>query len=494
MAEITDTGIKEKTYTEYLTEIQKEWKAVFGEDLAFDPETPQGQVTSLEALELVSAESAILNIGRSMDVLQCSGQQLDDLFSLLSVIRRSATRSSVSCTLGGDHGTIIPAGSIVQMDSGTKFLLNAQVVIGVSGAEVADFTCEEEGNIAVPAGSVTKIITPVIGWNTVTNVFAGTAGKDVENDAQYTARYFNELFSMSNSMMESIESAIYRQEGVSSLSYKENVTNSDNSDMDGAFVPAHGFTFAVQGGGAVDIANAIRRTKSAGSDTRQDVPCTLIGIKDVVVPKGTRVSGVDGAITYTFRLKEDAKLTTPVSGADYKATGHFECITDGQLDLPAGVVDTIVDPVVGLNSVSNDAQIRFVCVMIDVWNQKNTFVTQSIPINFLRVEPVPLEILISTSPHAGVFPPDGKKQIKDNIIAYFEGFEYETHDFEFDGIKVGEDVYKARLYTPVNMVKGHNIISITMRVKGTTTDLEMTDLTMYQLATIEEADITVISA
>ena len=490
MAKVTTEGIQEKTYTEYLTDIQVKWKDVFGEDFTFDPETPQGQITSLEALELVSAESAILNVARSMDVLQCGGQQLDDLFNLLSVFRRGATKSTVSCTLAGENGTIIPAGSIVQMDSGTRFLSNTQVLIGSSGTEIADFTCAEEGNIAVPAGSVTKIITPIAGWHTVNNVFAGTAGRDVENDSQYTERYFNELFTISNSMMESIESAIYKLDDVISLSYKENVSNTD-ATMDGAFVPAHGFTFAVQGGGASDIAEAIRKSKSAGSDTRQNVPIKLVGAQNTVIPAGTRVSGTKDSITYVFSLKESVTLTTLVSGSDYTATGNFVCDSDGQLDLAIGDVDTIVDAVAGLNSITNESAIRFVSVLIDVWNQNNTFVTQSIPINFLRVEEIPLTIEISTAPHAGVFPPDGIQQIKDNIVAYFKGFDYETQDFEFDGIKVGEDVYKARLYTPINMVKGHDVTDIVMKIKGESTDLSKAVMNMYQLATIEDADITV---
>ena len=50
------------------------------------------------------------------------------------------------------------------------------------------FSAQNFGPISCPVGSLTYIVTPISGWQSITNLVAGTTGTDTETDAELRAR------------------------------------------------------------------------------------------------------------------------------------------------------------------------------------------------------------------------------------------------------------------------------------------------------------------
>jgi len=114
----------------------------------------------------------------------------------------------------------------------------------------------------------------------------------------------------------------------------------------------------------------------------------------------------------------------------------------------------------------------------------------TIDISFFSVSFVVINITldITTGPD---FPLSGIDDIKDAIVKYFAGGfpETDTGVFETDGIQIGEDVSKSRLFTPVNSVQGH--VVNTFVLDGGAGSVEIVPIDFTERATVILANIVI---
>ncbi len=78
----------------------------------------------------------------------------------------------------GTAGTTIPAGSRVGVPGGPVFTTLVDVTIDSTGASSVDIEAEVAGYVEVGTGSITEILTPIVGWDAVTNDSAIVGGVD----------------------------------------------------------------------------------------------------------------------------------------------------------------------------------------------------------------------------------------------------------------------------------------------------------------------------
>lgn len=137
------------------------------------------------------------------------------------------------------------------------------------------FQSEEYGEIVLPAGSITEIVTTVSGFASCTNLDSPTYGRLRETDVEYRQSYLSKRNSRSASMLESIESAIIDNvNGILSCTVYEN--DSNTTDSEGR--PPHSIEVVVDGGEPSDIAQQIFRTKAAGIQTYGKVEVDVPGL------------------------------------------------------------------------------------------------------------------------------------------------------------------------------------------------------------------------
>lgn len=121
-----------------------------------------------------------------------------------------------------------------------------------------DFTASITGAYSVPSNSLTEIITPVSGWDAVTNPSSGVTGKGRESDTALIIRRKNELIKGKGTDA-AITNAVFNIDNVSSASVTSNRTR---GEVDG--IPPNSFEVVVLGGIPNNIAQAIFDNMPAG--------------------------------------------------------------------------------------------------------------------------------------------------------------------------------------------------------------------------------------
>ena len=117
------------------------------------------------------------------------------------------------------------------------------------------------GPYPLPAGTLTRILTPVSGWASVYNPLAGIPGRELEADDELRSRYKLGVFRLGSGTVPSIRANLEQDiAGVVSLSVFENTT--DVTDLEGR--SPHSLEVVIEGGDDQVIAERIFRLKPAG--------------------------------------------------------------------------------------------------------------------------------------------------------------------------------------------------------------------------------------
>ena len=260
---VLSTGFKRKRLDALLNELNVELKSIFGVNFNVSPESPDGQINGVISESNANlwelAEIAYNSINPSF----VTGSTQDILYQLNNVYRMEARSSTVVLTLSGDEGTLIPAGSLVStFDTNIQFSTDASVTIPVSGSITVNASCVTTGPIDATSNTITQIDTPIVGWNSVTNLNDAILGADLESDSDFRARRNRVIARNSQALLDSIISEIRSLSGVIEVKGYENDTNID-PDSNG--LPAYSIYMIVLGGDDDEIANAIYIKKTLGA-------------------------------------------------------------------------------------------------------------------------------------------------------------------------------------------------------------------------------------
>lgn len=273
MAGLTDNGFDRKRLDTLLEELNAELRAIFGENFDVDPSSPQGQINgtiSESNANLWEIAEASFN---SFQPNKATGDSLSELVQLNNITRQPATASTVSLTLGGDNGTLIPSGSVVETeDTGERFLTLFDVTIS-AGVAVVDAASANLGPITALAGTINIIVNPISGWNTVTNPLDAGLGTAEETDEDLRKRRAASVSINAQNVIDAIFARVSNVIGVTSVTVLENRT----SAVDANGLPAHSFEVIVEGGDDNDLANTIFITRTGGVDT---FGSTTVNIQD----------------------------------------------------------------------------------------------------------------------------------------------------------------------------------------------------------------------
>lgn len=270
---LTGSGVIVPDTANILSDVQAEWKEVFGEDLSVEPETPQGRIIEMIArqriftLQMAAAVSNMLNIDKAY------GFVLDDIGSLFQLQRKPATYTTAVITMEGVPDTVIPVGTQLRSDNGYIFVNDEEYTIGSGGSVTGTFRAEEAGIITVEANSITNIVSVVDGLETVNNGSDATPGEEQESDAEFRNRIKSSLNINSTAALTAITSSVASIDNVIQVKGYENTTDSAVILNDIFKIPAHSIAIIVDYNEtdvenqdvATQIAGAIYKKKTIGA-------------------------------------------------------------------------------------------------------------------------------------------------------------------------------------------------------------------------------------
>ncbi len=226
----------------------------------------------------------------------------------------------------------------------------------------------EVGSISQPAGTLDRVASPVIGWDSVTNPQDAAAGRLRETDEELRLRFANSKELNARGTLDAISSALLGVIGVQEAQIYENVTN----NVDAIGLPPKSFSAVVLGGSSGQIAQTIWDTKPAGIESFGNTSITIIDSQglphdidfsrpnniniyiDVTISafeNQTLASNVSELIIdaleeyflSNYRVGDDviySRLYTPINSA---ASGYqIDSLTVGTSDNPVGTSNIVI--------------------------------------------------------------------------------------------------------------------------------------------------------
>lgn len=228
---INTTGVIVPDTAPILAEVQTEYRAVFGADLAVTSDTPQGVLITAEALARVQEVNNNAALANQINPTIAGGVFLDAILALTGMQRTPATRTIVSgVSLTGVASTVISAGSQARTSAGDLFETQALATLDINGEATVDFQSVEYGPVPCAADALDTIVTNILGWETVNNEVAGVLGATTQSDQAARALRTNTLGFQGVALPIAVTSALYAVPDVTSLSFLENY-NADPMGM-----------------------------------------------------------------------------------------------------------------------------------------------------------------------------------------------------------------------------------------------------------------------
>jgi len=267
MAGLSETGLTIRTQPELQTLIEQ----------ALDGALPGINLRAGPVQQLVGILSEELAIG--WEVLQeshaaqypdgANGMSLDQLSALTGTDRRAATKSRVTATVNLNAGVTLAVGAIaaVATNPDAQFVSIAAATnsSGVAANIAVVFESLTTGPVAAPAATLSVIVTPVAGWNSITNALDAELGREVALDPELRTQRLVELAGAGQDSYAAIRATVAKIEEILEIQVLGNETLA--TDGDGR--PGKSFEAIVWDGdpaGADDdeIAQAIWDSKPVG--------------------------------------------------------------------------------------------------------------------------------------------------------------------------------------------------------------------------------------
>jgi len=261
-AKVTASGISAPDYQTILNTLTGYFQQIYGDDVYLESDSKDGQMLAIYARGIHDVNNMAIAVYNSFSPATAQGRGLASNVKINGIAVTPASRSTADVRIVGQVGTLITNGT-VRDSNGITWSLPASVVIGIDGAVTVTATCQIDGAVVAPAGSITEIGTPTRGWQSVTNPTAATAGRKVETDAELRQRQSKSVAIPSLTVLDGIMGAVATLDGVERYRGYEN----DTSVEDANGLPPHSISLVVAGGDAAAIAKTIATKKTPGGGT-----------------------------------------------------------------------------------------------------------------------------------------------------------------------------------------------------------------------------------
>ncbi|MDD4255728.1 MAG: baseplate J/gp47 family protein [Methanofollis sp.] len=255
---VTATGFSLQDHAAILEEMQDLAREYMGSDIDLGDPSPLGQFLKALSYEFARTWQLLESVYYSGYLDTAQGASLDAVVAILGMERNPATTAGGTVTFARSSaapagGLLIPAGTqVATADSSVTFSTSAAVTLVEGGTSIGAAVQADEpgagGNVAI--ATITAILTPVAGIETVTNAAAMAGGADTESDAALRART-RTYAPQARATISALESALLDVDGVTAAGIVEDFDTSS-------------ITCVVSGGADEDLLAVIEATRPAG--------------------------------------------------------------------------------------------------------------------------------------------------------------------------------------------------------------------------------------
>lgn len=269
MPELNERGLAIGTFTENTEKLTNELKAIYGEDINVDTNSPDGQFIGIFSQAKTDLEELLLGVWNSLNPERATGVALDRVFAFNGIRRKAGTYTYVNeeftfsnaCTLKGIEEDGAENAYTIRDNEGNQFLLvNRHEQSGAGNATLL-VRAEKIGQVEVLPNTINTPVTVVLGVSSVNNPFpAVSVGINEETDFEFRNRRNLAIYAASKGFDESMKSSLLNLPDVTYAEVYDNRYGAYSSYG----VPLHGIWAVVEGGGDKEVANAIFTKLSPG--------------------------------------------------------------------------------------------------------------------------------------------------------------------------------------------------------------------------------------
>lgn len=261
---IDANGVNVPLFSDVMAYFQEQYQTIYGIDTDIDPDTQDGQWIGVISSAVNDCNQTIAATYQAYSPTYAQGAGLSSVVKINGIRRLSSSFSTVVVLCVGQAGIEIGGGLVGDnLNLNSQWQLPTNVTMPPEGQIEVTATCTTPGAVSADTGTITNILTPTPGWQTVNNAAPAVVGAPVESDAQLRRRQTQSVANPSQSIVLGIQGAIENLPGVQRVMVYENPTGAP--DVNG--IPAHSMAAVVEGGDATDIASAIALRKTPGSPT-----------------------------------------------------------------------------------------------------------------------------------------------------------------------------------------------------------------------------------
>ncbi len=266
MTQLTAQGFTRTRLDERLAQLQDAMRAIFGPGINLDPDTMDGQTLGIYAESSSNLDQLAEDVYHSFNPQSATGAALSRLVQLNGIRRIEGTYSTVTLRCVGSQGTFIKAGSLVKSTAtSATFETTEDAIIPASGQIDIAARSALKGHVLAPAGTLSKIDTPIFGWQSVTNPQDAVPGRDEETDGALRIRRRKSTATASVGLRDSLYGYLNNLPDVRQAEVFEN----EEGTVDKNGQAPHSIYCVVDGGRDQDIFDAIWLKKGSG--------CTQVG-------------------------------------------------------------------------------------------------------------------------------------------------------------------------------------------------------------------------
>lgn len=310
---INENGLQVKSATEILADLEAGMRAIYGQDINLDSNSPDGQLLNIFTQSCVDLRELLVQVNNSFDPDQALGRILDERVVINNIERQGGTYTTINIdvvvdrtvTLQGldaSYSDINGTGYTIQDNTGNSFIL-ADTTTLVAGSHSLTFRAQNIGRVETTINTITTPVTIVLGVVSVNNPSAPVSlGQNEETDAQLRSRRARSVSNGASGYLNGLQGLVLAIEGVTDARLYENYTNS--TDVNG--IPPHCMWLVVEGGANTDIGNAIYERKSYG--------CNMKGLSEVNITTPSSLiftAKFDRPTAYNLAIRFEIKRTNP---------------------------------------------------------------------------------------------------------------------------------------------------------------------------------------
>lgn len=264
---ITPQGVKIQTFDKIFTERVNAFKAIYGQDISVEQDSPDGQRIGIETKAILDLQTFALYLSTQLDPDTSVGQFQNVLIKFAGITRRPATRSQVDVTLISDRPLTLPVDFTVQDELGQNWLTDSEINI-TAGESTITLFAENFGAVEALPNTVNNIMTIVLGVSTVNNASAALVGVEEETDEELRLRRNKSLENAAYSTVGGLFAKLDNLPSVTDLAVYENDTKIDDPTTG---IPANSIWVVIEGGSIDDITETIVKNKTAGTGIKGSI-------------------------------------------------------------------------------------------------------------------------------------------------------------------------------------------------------------------------------